>query len=257
MNGHDAVALAEYIARDVRDRGKPPPSSNKDCRSYIGDNYYRVNVLFLKIGMLKGSCRRSKWCKRLSTTTTARTTRKKFDVLIAIPPDYPFPNSEGHICTTVELNNQTPITLKSAEFFTNETRKNWSSMLFLAPNDFSGQHGEHFDCDYSGKEDWDVLASWSPGKEPIEYGDGIVLEERTKIILKQLVSRKTNPLTDWLLIGDYKPLQNTRTSHKSSNMKSELSTSGRWFIYWKLRKKLLDWWWHGNYWWIRTFFHFE
>ena len=40
---------------------------------------------------------------------------------------------------------------------------------------------------------WDVLASWSPGKESIEYGDGIVLEERTKIILKQFWFPENQP----------------------------------------------------------------
>ena len=197
MNTHDAfVSLAEYIARDVRDGGKPPPISKKDCRSYIGDEKVITEsdiVVFENWYAQGAQVGDPNDASDYIPPQQHEQPEREFDILMAIPPNYPFPNIEGHRCSVFSLNNQTPITLKSSEFFTNDTRKNWSSMLFLAPIDFSGQHGEHFDCDYSGEEDWKVLASWSPGVDPIEYGDGIVLEENATIILKQFWFPENQP----------------------------------------------------------------
>ena len=189
MNSHESVvALSEYIARDVRDGGKPPPLSSKNCRPYVGDHHFVMEedkVVFEQWYEQGSPIGDPEDASDYIPPQQHEQPEQEFDFLIAVSPNYPFPNNEGHKCTIIELGNSEDIALLSSEFYTNEIRKNWSSMLFLAPSDFEGTHGDVFDCNYGGRQDWDVLASWSPGKGQIEYGDGIVLEPNTKIIFKQ------------------------------------------------------------------------
>ena len=189
MNAHDVfVGMAEYIARDVRDGGKPPPISNNECQSYIGDHRFVTEddkILlenFYQHGAVIGDVLDA---SDYIPPQGYENPEQEFDILLSIDSTYPFPSNEGHKCTVFDIQNDTAITLLSTEFFTNDIRKSWTSTLFLAPADYERQHGEHFDCQFSGEADWDVLASWSPAVPPIEYGDGIVLEPNTKIILKQ------------------------------------------------------------------------
>ena len=185
----------------MRDGGKPPPISNKDCRSYIGYERYVTeedkNLLedFVAYGSPIGNPSDATVYQPPSVHDAPE---EIFDITLSIDSNYPFPSNEGHRCSVFSLNNQTPITLKSSEFFTNDTRQSWTSTLFLAPPNYESTQGEHFGCQFSGEEDWKVLASWSPGIPPIEYGDGIVLEENATIILKQYWFPEYNGFSDFV-----------------------------------------------------------
>ena len=190
MYSHEVLtAMAEYVARDVRDGGKPPPNADGTCRPYVGSEWSVTEddkVIF------------EQWAASGAQVGEPEEAEPYFepesledvDKVISMPQGYPYPNAEQHLCSYIPLNNDEPIWLTGAEFATTDIRFHHFSMMFLPPEYWSVpsgavQTGEqlHFACDYAGEEDWHTLTSWTPGVHPTVFEAGVRIPANGGIIV--------------------------------------------------------------------------
>ena len=188
------VLFADIIARDVRERGKPPWIADPSCRDYHGSGLYLTEAeidkfeIWAQTGTPLGDSNNAQAAPPMESIAP-------YDTEIILTPGFDMPDWEANICIFQNLENTSDLRIQALEFATNDINVVHHSTLFLLPNNWNGS-SEPFPCSWAGEQDWKTLAAWRPGAKPIQFseGQGFQLPPNSKLMSQvYLINEQQQP----------------------------------------------------------------